>query len=99
MYQHQDPLGRHSKKGGGQGRQRGVGRTMGSAEPALAPVQVHFGGKITLILQKSVADVSILILAGTNVHKLYKGPPSPHLIHTTKCSTHHQVLFLLHLKM
>ena len=45
------------KKDGGQGRQGGAGRTHGSAEPALAPVQVHFGGKSDLILPKSVVDV------------------------------------------
>ena len=57
-YQHQGPPGRHTKEGGGQGCQGGASRTYGSAELALAPVQVHFGGKITLILLKSVADVS-----------------------------------------
>ena len=45
-------------------------RTKGSAELALAPVQVHFGGKITLILLKAVMNVSIFILAGTDLKEL-----------------------------
>ena len=49
------------KEGSGQGRQGGAGRTMGSAKPALAPVQVHFGGKLPLILLKAVSSVSILV--------------------------------------
>ena len=58
-YQHQGPPGRHTKKGSGQGRQRGVGRTKGSVEPALAPVQVHFGGMADLILLMAVWHVSM----------------------------------------
>ena len=49
---------------------RGVGRTRGSTEPTLAPVQVHFGGKAVLILLKAVDDVSIFILVGTDLKEL-----------------------------
>ena len=63
------------------GSKGGFGRTKGSAELALAPVQVHFGGKITLILLKSVADVSIQGDGGNRAHALYKGPPTT-LTHT-----------------
>ena len=52
----------------------------GSAEPTLAPVQVPFGGKAVLVLLKAVDDVSIFILVGTDLKKLYKGP---HTTHTT----------------
>ena len=83
MYQHQGPPGRHSKKGSSQGRQRGVGRTMGSAEPGQKSVQVHFGGKITLILLEAADDVSIFILAGSDLKGLYKGPHTTHTTHTT----------------
>ena len=83
MYQHQDPPRRHMKKDGGQGRQGGAGRNHGSAEPALAPIQVHFGRKLPLILLKAVSSVSILILVGTDLHKLYKGPLIPLTTHTT----------------
>ena len=70
-------------EGGGQGRQGGVGGTHGSAEPALAPIQVHFGRKLPLILLKAVSSVSILILVGTELHKLYKRPLIPLTTHTT----------------
>jgi len=43
---------------------------MGSAELGQKPVQVHFGGKITLILQKAVTNVSMFILAGTDLKEL-----------------------------
>ena len=42
----------------------------GSAEPTLAPVQVPFGGKAVLVLLKAVDDVSIFILAGTDLKEL-----------------------------
>ena len=37
-------------KGTDQRRHRGVGRTRGSAESSLKPVQVHFGRRLDLIL-------------------------------------------------
>ena len=58
-YQHQGPPGSVPEKGGGWSRQSGADRTHGPAEPGQAFVQVHFGGKIILVLLKSVADVSI----------------------------------------
>ena len=42
----------------------GIGRT------PLKPVQVHFGGKAVLVLLKAVDDVSIFILAGTDIKEL-----------------------------
>ena len=83
MYQHQDPPDRHTKKDGGQGRQGGAGRTLGSAEPALAPVQVHFDGKSNLILLKVVINVSMYKLGGNRPQGLYKGPPTTLTTHTT----------------
>ena len=52
------------KEGSGQGRQGGAGRTHGSAEPALIPVQVHFGGKAVLILLKEVLSVFMYSFGG-----------------------------------
>ena len=46
------------------------GGEVASAEPSPPSVQVHFGGKITLILQKAVANVSMFILAGTDLKEL-----------------------------
>jgi hypothetical protein len=69
-YQHQGPPGSVPEKGGGRSHQSGAGRTHGSAEPGQAFVQVHFGWKITLILQKAVATVSMFILAGTDLKEL-----------------------------
>jgi hypothetical protein len=43
---------------------------VGPAEPRLMLVQVHFGGKITLILLKAVMNVSMFILAGTDLKEL-----------------------------
>ena len=46
------------------------GGNVGPAEPGQAPIQVHFGGNLTLILLKAVDDVSIFILAGTDLKEL-----------------------------
>ena len=43
---------------------------MGSAKPPLKHVQVHFGGKAVLVLLKAVDDVSIFILAGTDLKEI-----------------------------
>ena len=43
---------------------------MGPAEHGQAPIQVHFGGNLALILLKAVDDVSIFILAGTDLKEL-----------------------------
>ena len=43
---------------------RGASRTIGSVEPALAPVKVHFGGKAVLILLKAVLSVSMYSFGG-----------------------------------
>ena len=43
---------------------RGASRTIGSVEPALAPVLVHFGGKAVLILLKAVLSVSMYSFGG-----------------------------------
>ena len=83
MYQHQDPPGRHTKKDGPQGRQGGFGRTLGSAVPALAPVQVHFGGKSDLILLKAVMNVSMYKLGVNRPQGAIKGAS----LHTL--NTHH----------
>ena len=40
------------------------GAKVGLAEPALAPVQVHFGGKAVLILLKAVLSVSMYSFGG-----------------------------------
>jgi hypothetical protein len=37
---------------------------VGLVEPALAPVQVHFGGKAVLILLKAVLSVSMYSFGG-----------------------------------
>ena len=71
------------KKDGGQGRQGGAGRTHGSAEPVLAPVQVHFGGKSDLILLKAVMNVSMYKLGGNRPQGAIKGAS----LHTL--NTHH----------
>ena len=44
-------------KGGGERRQKVIGRTSGSAEPTLKPVQVRLGGKRDLILPTSVTNI------------------------------------------
>ena len=46
------------------------GAKVGPAEPTLVPGQVHFGRKSTLILQKAVANISMFILAGTDIKGL-----------------------------
>ena len=56
---------------------------MGSAKPALAPVQVHFGGKVVLILLKAVMNVFMYKLGGNQPQGLYKGPPTTLTTHTT----------------
>ena len=81
--QHKGPPSSHPEKGGGQGRQGGSGRTLGSAEPALAPVQVHFGGKSDLIPLKAVMNVSMYKLGGNRPQGLYKGPPTTLTTHNT----------------
>ena len=43
---------------------QGFGRT------PLKPIQVHFGEKVVLVLLKAVDDVSIFILAGTDLKEL-----------------------------
>ena len=43
------------------------------AEPALAPVQVHFGGKSDLILLKAVMNVSMYKLGGNQSQGAIKG--------------------------
>ena len=58
-YQHQDPPGSVPEKDSGQRWLCGAGRPTSSAEPGRAPVQVHFGGKLDLILLKAVWHVSI----------------------------------------
>jgi hypothetical protein len=52
----------------------------GSADPTCKPNRLSFGGMLDLILLKAVDDVSIFILAGTDLKELYKGP---HTTHTT----------------
>ena len=69
-------------EGGGQGRQGGAGRTHGSTEPALAPVQVHFGGKSDLILLKAVMNVSMYKLGGNRPQGVIKG--ASHHSHNTQ---------------
>ena len=69
------------KKDGGQGRQGGAGRTPGSAEPALVPIQVHFGGKTMLILLKAVLSVSMYSFGGNRPIQTIK-EDSPHTPHT-----------------
>ena len=92
MYQHQGPLGSVPEKDGGQRWQGGAGRTKGSAEPPLNPVQVHFCGKVPLILLMVVWHVSMLKMAGTDLHKLYKGPLIPLTTHTTGRPLSHTLL-------
>ena len=72
-YQPQGPPVSHPEEGGGQNHQRRVGRTHGSAEPALAPVQVHFGGKSDLILLKAVMNVSMYTLGRNQPQGATKG--------------------------
>ena len=70
-----------------------AGRTTGSADPMSAPLGLIFGGKIDHILLKAVPSVSIFIPGGNRPPWAIKGASlTPH-------NTHHQVLFLLHLKM
>ena len=69
------------RKDGGQGCQGGAGQTHGSAEPALAPVQVHFGGKFDLILLKVVMNVSMYKLDGNRPQGAIKGA-SHHTLNT-----------------
>ena len=59
------------------------GAKVGLAEPALAPVQVHFGGKSDLILQKAVMNVSMYKLRGNQPQGAIKGAS----LHTL--NTHH----------
>ena len=56
---------------------------MGPAEPALGPVQVHFGGKSDLILLKAVMNVSMYKLGGNRPQGDIKGAS----LHTL--NTHH----------
>ena len=70
MYQHKGPPGSVLEKDGGQRRRGGADQPHGSVEPSPPPVQVHFGGKITLILLEAADDVSIFILAGTDLKEL-----------------------------
>ena len=55
----------------------------GSADPTCQPMKLSFGGKLDLILLKAVDDVSICILAGTDLKELYKWPHTTHTTHTT----------------
>ena len=76
-HQHQGPPGSVPEKDGGQ-RQRG-----GLANPTYKPNRLSFGGKLDLILLKAVDDVSMFILAGTDLKELYKGPHTTLTTHTT----------------
>ena len=55
----------------------------GSADPTRQPMRLSFGGKLDLILLKAVDDVSMFILAGTDLKELYKGPHTTLTTHTT----------------
>ena len=55
----------------------------GSANPTYKPNRLSFGGKLDLILLKAVDDVSMFILAGTDLKELYKGPHTTLTTHTT----------------
>ena len=59
------------------------GGRWGSADPTCKPNRLSFGRKLDLILLKAVDDVSIFILAGTDLKELYKGPHTTHTTHTT----------------
>jgi len=49
------------------------GTKVGPAEPALGPVQVHFGGKSDLILLKAVMNVSMYKLGGNRPQGAIEG--------------------------
>ena len=55
----------------------------GSADPTYKPNMLGFGRKLDLILLKAVDEVSIFILAGTDLKELYMGPHTTHNTHTT----------------
>ena len=55
----------------------------GSADPSWQQNGLSFGGKLNLILLKAVDDVSIFILAGTDLKELYKGPHTTLTTQTT----------------
>ena len=57
-----------------QQRSVGIGAKGGLADPTWQPNRLSFGGKLDLILLKAVDDVSMFILAGTDLKELYKGP-------------------------
>ena len=59
------------------------GGKRGSADPTSQPFRLSFGEKLDLILLKAVDDVSIFILAGTDLKELYKGPHTTLTTHTT----------------
>ena len=66
-------------------QQRSVasGAKGGLADPTWQPNRLSFGGKLDLILLKVVDDVSIFILAGTDLKELYKGHHTTLTTHTT----------------
>jgi hypothetical protein len=57
QYLEEDPPISQQLEGGAKVGHQGVGGPPRSAEPSLAPVQVHLGGKINIILLKSVCHV------------------------------------------
>ena len=55
----------------------------GSADPTWQPPRLSFGGKLVLILLRSIRHVSMYSFGGNRPQALYKGPP------TTLSLTHH----------
>jgi len=74
-YTGEDPHVSHPAKGGSERRPSGVGRTTGSAEPGLAPVQVRLGRWFSLIPPKMVINVSMWRDGGNRPLQAIKGPP------------------------
>jgi len=59
------------------------GGKRGSADPTCQPFRLRFGGKLDPILLKAVDDVSMFRDGGNQPKKLYKGPPTTLITHTT----------------
>ena len=66
---------------------------MGSAEPPLKPVQVHFGGKLPLILVMAVWLVSMYEDGGNQPPQAIKGAShTTHHTHHLKASLSHSLV-------
>ena len=88
-YNQENPLTSLPTKVGGQRRQRGLGRTPGSAKPGQVPGPLSFGRKVATAIITSVTSVPALISPGNRPLHTIKGPPHTLLRHSEFHSFHH----------